>query len=159
MINETSEWCNSFVIVPNANRKVRLCLDPAYLNVVPITPIHRGPSLNDILLTLSNAMYLSLIDASSGYHNLKLDEKSSYFLTCAYQFGRYRYKWLPFGAAPTGEMFQRKIDEIFKDIPSVFGIVDDILVAGYEADGRDHDKTVQRVLQRCRQVNLKVKKR
>ena len=39
-------------------------------------------------------------------------------------------------------MFQRKIDEILKDVPNVFGITDDILVAGYEADGRDHDETV-----------------
>ena len=35
-------------------------------------------------------------------------------------------------------MFQRKIDEIFKDLPNVFGIVDDILVVGYEADGKVH---------------------
>ena len=48
--------------------------------------------------------------------------------------------------------------EIFKDLPNVFGIANDILVAGYEADGKDHDKTVWRVLQRCRQVNLKLDK-
>ena len=42
------------------------------------------------------------------------------------QFGRYRYKLLPFGAAPAGDMFRRKIDEIFKDCPNVFSIVDDI---------------------------------
>ena len=47
-------------------------------------------------------------------------------------------------------MFQRKIDEIFNDMPNVFGIADDILVAGYEADGRDHKETVQEVQQRCR---------
>ena len=50
-------------------------------------------------------------------------------------------------------MFQRKTDEIFKDMPTVFGIVDDILVTEYENDGRDHDETLQRVLKRCRQVN------
>ena len=55
-------------------------------------------------------------------------------------------------------MFQRKIDEIFKDLPNVFSIADGILVAGYEADGKDHDKTVLRVLQRCTQVNLKLNK-
>ena len=74
------------------------------------------------------------------------------------QLGGYRYKCLPFGAAPAGNMFQRKIDEIFKDTPNAFGIADDILVVGYEGDGKDHDKTVQRVLQRCRQVNLKLNK-
>ena len=57
-----------------------------------------------------------------------------------HQFGRYRYKRLPFGVAPTGDMFQCKIDEIFKDLPNAFGIADDILVVGYNADGKDHDK-------------------
>ena len=28
-VDETAEWCNSFVLVPKANSKVRLCLDPA----------------------------------------------------------------------------------------------------------------------------------
>ena len=28
-VDETSEWCNSFVLVPKGNGKVRLCLDPA----------------------------------------------------------------------------------------------------------------------------------
>ena len=36
------------------------------------------------------------------------------------QFGRYRYKQLPFGVAPAGNMFQRKNEEIFKDMPNVF---------------------------------------
>ena len=39
-------------------------------------------------------------------------------------------------------MCQRKIGEIFKDLPSVFGIADDILVVGYDVDGKDHDDTL-----------------
>ena len=65
---------------------------------------------------------------------------------------------LLFGATPTGDMFQSKIDEIFKNLPNVFGIANDILVVGYDSDGKDHDDTLQRVLQICRQVNLKVNK-
>ena len=72
------EWCNSFIVVPKPNGKVRLCLDPARLNQVLIRPVHRGPTLNDILPKLNNVKYLSLTDASSGYHNLKLDARSSY---------------------------------------------------------------------------------
>ena len=53
-------------------------------------------------------------------------------------------------------MFQGKFDEIFKDIPNVFGIADNILAADYEADGKGHDEEVWR--QRCRQVNLKFNK-
>ena len=69
---------------------------------------------------------MSIIDASLGYHNLQLDTKSSYLTTCACQFGRYHYKHLPFGTAPVSDMFQHKIDEIFSDMPNVFGIADDI---------------------------------
>ena len=111
-VNETSEWCNSFVLVPKANGKVRLCLDPTCLNQALIRPIHRGPTLNDIFPMLNNVKYLSLIEASSEYHNLKLDVKSSYLTMFGFHFGQYRYKQLPFGAAPAGDMFQRKIDEI-----------------------------------------------
>ena len=89
---------------------------------------------------------MSIIDASLGYHNLKLDKQSSYLTTFACPFDRYRYKHLPFGAALAGDMFQCKIDEIFNDMPNVFGIADDILVIGYDKDGTDHDEAVYKVL-------------
>ena len=68
-----------------------LCLDPLRLNQTLIRPFHGGPTLNDILPRLNNVKYMSIIDASSGYHNLKLDEKSSYLTTLACPFGQYQY--------------------------------------------------------------------
>ena len=151
-VNKMVEWCNSFVLVPKANGKVRLCLDLVRLNQVLIRPIHRGLTLNDILLKLNNVQYMSIIDVSSGYHNLKLEKKYSYLNTFACPFGQYQYT---FGAAPVSNMFQHKRDEIFSDMPNVFGIVDDILVIGYDDDGVDHDAAVHKVLQWCEEVNLK----
>ena len=152
------EWCNSFVLVPKANGKVRLCLDLARLNQALIRPIYRGPILNDILPRLNNVKYMSIIDTSLGYHNLQLDTKSSYLTTFACPFGRYQYKYLPFGAMPADDMFQHKIDEIFNDMVNVFGIADDILVIGYDKDRKDHDEAVYNVLRWCREVNLKLNK-
>ena len=43
-------------------------------------------------------------------------------------------------------------------MPNVFGIAGYILVVGYEDNGRDCDKMVQKVLQRWREVNLKLNK-
>ena len=157
-VDETDKWCNSLVLVPKANGKVRLCLDPVRLNQVLIRPAHRSPTLNDILPRLNNVKYMSIIDASSGYHNVKLDEKSSYLITFTCPFGRYRYKQLLFGAVPAGEMFQQEIDEIFSEMLNVSGIVDDILVIGYNDNGTDHDAVVYKVLQRCK-GQLKIKQR
>ena len=42
------------------------------LNQALIRPIHRGLMLNDILTKLNNVQYMSIIDVSLGYHNLKL---------------------------------------------------------------------------------------
>ena len=91
-VDMMAEWCNSFVLVPKVNGKFRLCLDPAWLNQALIRLIHRGPTLNDILPKLNNVEYMSIIDASLGYHNVQLDTKSSYLTTFACPFGRYWYK-------------------------------------------------------------------
>ena len=82
-IDETAQWCNSFVLIPKPNGKVRLCLDPARLNQALIRPLHRGATLN-IFQKLNNIKYLYLIDISSGYHNLNPDERSSYLTTFAW---------------------------------------------------------------------------
>ena len=67
---------------------------------------------------------------------IQLDERSPYLTAFACQIGRHRYKRLPFGAASAGDMFQRKVDEIFKDLPNVFGIANSIFVVGYDTDGK-----------------------
>ena len=86
-----------------------------------------------------------LIDASSGYDNLKLDERSSY-LTISCPFARYRYIKLSFGVDPVGDMFQKKIDELFSDMSNVFNIADDILIAGFNEQDKDQDETLDKVL-------------
>ena len=91
--------------MPKANGMVILYLDPANLNQVLIRPVHRGPTLNDILTKHNNVRLI-------------------------------------FGVALVGNMLQQKIDEVFNDMPNVFGIANDILVVGYEDDGRDHDERV-----------------
>ena len=157
-VDEMMEWCNSFVLVPKANGKVRLCLDLARLNQALIRPIHRSPTLNKILPRLNNVKYMSIINASSGYHNLQLDTKSSYLTAFPCPFGRYQYKCLLFRAAPVGNMFQHKINEIFNDMPNIFGITDEILAMGYNKDGRGHDEAVYNMLRPCKEVNLKLNK-
>ena len=47
-------------------------------------------------------------------------------------------------------MLQRKLDDIFKDLPNVFGIADNILVVGYDRDAKDHNDILQGVPQVCR---------
>ena len=46
---------------------------------------------------LSDAKYFSVLDATSGYWQIKLDEESSLLTTFNTPFGRYRFTRMPFG--------------------------------------------------------------
>ena len=82
----------------------------------------------------------------------------SHHTTVSCPFGRYRYLQLLFGVAPVGDIFQRKIHELLQGLPNVFGIADDILIAGFNKMGRGYNSTFNRVLKICRQVSLKCNK-
>ena len=55
-------------------------------------------------------------------------------------------------------MFQKKTDEIFSCMPNVFDIVDDVLIAGFNEQGKDHDVILEKVLWVCKQAKLKLNK-
>ena len=135
-----------------------MCQDEARHNEVLIRPVHRGPTLNVNLLGLAGVKCLTIIDASSGYHNIKLDERSSYVTIFSCPFGRYIYMTLSFGVAQVGYMFPKKIGELFSGIQNVFSIADDILIAGFDEQGKDHNTTLDKVLRVCRQANVKLNK-
>ena len=65
------------------------------------------------------------------------------------------YIRLLFGTAPAGDMLQ--IDEIFKELPNVFSVTDDILIVGYNADGKEHGRILRWVMQICHKETLKLK--
>ena len=104
-------------------------------------PVHIVPTINDTLFKLTNTHYITLIEASSDYHIIKLDKNILLLSMFAYQFGRYTFTRLPFEVVTAGDMFQQKIDEIFKGLPNVFDVADETLTVRYDADGRDHDKS------------------
>ena len=51
-------------------------------------------------------------------------------------------------------MLQKKIDELFSGMPNVFGIAGEILIAGFNEQGKDHYEILDKVLWVCWQANL-----
>ncbi|KAK3701094.1 hypothetical protein QZH41_004873 [Actinostola sp. cb2023] len=154
-VDKPTDWVNSFVCVTKPNGSIRLCLDPKDLNKATKRPHHYTPTLEDILAKLNGAKYFAIVDARSGYWNIKLDEESSYYTTFNSPFGRYRFCRLPFGLICAQDVFQKKVDETFGDLTGVTGIADDIVVVGFKEDGSDHDTNLQAVMERARSTGLK----
>ena len=140
---ETSLWWSL-----NQMEKYNFGLYPTRLNQTLIRPIHRDLTVNDIFQKLPKVMhmcYLIVLDTSSGCNNLKLDE-ILLFNYIWMQIWEIQVCKITIETTVTGVMFQKKIDEIFKELPDVFGTSDDIWIVGYDDDGTDHIRTVHAVL-------------
>ena len=72
-----------------------------------------------------------------------------------YTFGRYQFHRLPFGITSAPEVFQQTMESLFQDKEGCEVIADDILVWGKDED--EHDRRLVQVLERAREVNLKLR--
>lgn len=152
-VDEPTDWVNSLVCVTKSNGTLRLCLDPKDLNRAIKRPHHRTPTLDEVLPRLSGAKYFSIVDARSGYWNIQLDHESSLCTTFNSPHGRYRFLRLPFGLICAQDIFQKKVDEAFGDLPGVTGIADDIVI--YGRDQSEHDANLRAVMERARETGLR----
>jgi hypothetical protein len=151
-VSEPTNWVKSLVCVTKPNGSLRLCLDPKDLNKAK-RPHHFTPTIVEVLSELNGAQYFSIVDAHSGYWNIKLDQESSLYTTFNTPHGRYCFLRLPFGLICAQDIFQRKVDETFGDLPGVTGIADDIVV--YGKTRLEHDKNLRAVMERAKNAGIR----
>jgi len=120
------------------------------------------PTIGDVLPRLSKAKVFSVLDAKDGFWKVKVDEERSYLTTFWTPFGRYRWLRMPFGISSAPKMYQRHQCEIIEGLNGVEVVADDILVCGSgDTDAEavlDHDRNLESLLKRAREVNLKFNK-
>lgn len=161
-VTEPTPWISNIVVIEK-NDKLRICIDPSPLNKALLRSHYQMPTIEEVLPEITNAKVFSVLDAKDGYWQIKLDEPSSYLTTFWTPQGRYRWLRMPFGIKPAAEEYQRRQHEVLQGLRGVSVIADDILVYGCgettEEAMKDHDKNISALLQRAREVNLKLNKR
>ena len=80
-VTEPTDWVNSLVCVAKSTGALRLCLDPKDLNCAIKRPHYFTPTLEDVLPKLNGAKCFSILDARSGYWNIRLTQESSLLTT------------------------------------------------------------------------------
>ncbi|KAL1446090.1 hypothetical protein WDU94_005684 [Cyamophila willieti] len=141
------------VITKKKNNKLRTCLDPRHLNKYIVKPHFTIPTVEDIFSRLHGAKYFSVLDCSSSFWMVPIDEESSNLCVFATPFGRYRYLRLPFGLNVSSEVFQNVISTIYENEDGVEPYIDDIIVCGKTVE--EHDEKLEKVLCIARENNIR----
>ena len=155
-VHQPSDWVNSMVTVIKPNGKLRIYIDPRDLNKAVKREHYPTKTVEEVVARMPNAKIFSVLDASSGFWQIELDDESSKLCTFNKPFGRYMFKRLPFGLCSAQDVFQDVMSEIFSGIEGVEVIVDDLLV--WAENKQQHDERLKQVLESARQKNLKLNK-
>ena len=151
-VTTPTPWISSMVVVPEKNGKLCICLDPMDLNHALQRENYPMPTTEKGASRLHGAKVFTSLDVCNGFWHVVLDEESSFCTTFNTQFGRYRWKRMPFGIRSAPKVFQRKMHELIEGLRGVF-IADDFVVAGngesWQSAIKDRDRNLLSFLQRC----------
>ncbi|XP_049524062.1 uncharacterized protein K02A2.6-like [Dermacentor silvarum] len=151
-VDEPTDWCAGLVVVPKPAGGYRLCVDLTKLNQVVLRERHVLPTVDQTLGLLGDARVFSKLDATSGFHQVRLARDSQKYTTFITPFGRYCYCRLPFGITSAPEYFQRQMSRLLEGLAGVVNLMDDILVFGRTTE--EHDQRLQAVLGRLQQAGV-----
>jgi hypothetical protein len=124
------EWLANPVLVKKKGGKWRMCVDYTGLNkACPKVP-YPLPRIDQIVDSTAGCETLSLLDAYSGYHQIKMKESDQLVTSFITPFGMYCYTTMPFGLRNAGATYQRCMNHVFGEHigRTVEAYVDDIIV-------------------------------
>ncbi|KAL2226516.1 UNVERIFIED_CONTAM: Enzymatic polyprotein [Sesamum indicum] len=88
------------------------------------------PSREHLIDCIKEAKVFSKFDCKSGFYQIKMENESKKFTAFSTPQGQYIWNVLPMGLANAPQIFQRKMDNLFKDYFEFMCVyIDDILIA------------------------------
>lgn len=154
--NGAVEWASNLVVVEKPDGSLRVCLDPSELNKALKREYWLIPKIEEICTNLRGKSWFTLLDFKDGFYHVELDSASAKLCTFSTPFGYYKFLRLPFGLSIAPEFFQKVNVQNFGDIGGVMIYFDDLLIAA--SNEEEHDKILNKVLERARELNVKFNK-
>ena len=157
-----TDWVSNVVIATKPSGDLRICIDPKELNKALKRERYPFPVIEDVLPELSKARVFTKVDARNGYWHVVLDEESAKLTTFDTPFGCYYWKRLPFGLSVSSEIFQKRIHQALDGLSGLLDVHDDMVIYGVgdtdEQADADHNRNLEKFLQRCREKGIKLNK-
>merc|ERR1712215_327267 len=119
-------------------------------------PVWGAESSSQVIRHISpEAKYFASFDATSDFHQIRVDESSSKLMTIVTQFGTYRYTVLGQGICSAQDLFNYITDgsTILEAEFKVLKNIDDFLLYGNTLE--DLELQIEKLIKLCSKINLK----
>ena len=72
------------------------------------------PKIREMLLNLEGFQYATSLDLNMSYYRIRLSKQASNLCMIILPWGNYRYKHLTMGVSKSPEIFQEKMNKLFR---------------------------------------------
>ncbi|KAF9756187.1 Retrovirus-related Pol polyprotein from transposon, partial [Nosema granulosis] len=149
-----SPWCSRIVLAPKPDGSWRMCVDFRSLNKITVKDRYTSQRIDEIYDELAGARMFSVLDATSGYYQIAMEERDKEKTAFSYKGKLYEFNRMPFGLCNASATFQRVMDTVFRDENRKFVIPyqDDVIV--YSKNHEDHEKHLRIALGKLRAAGI-----
>ena len=157
LIEESESPWNSPCFVVKQKDKLRIVIDYRKLNSVSKSSRYPIPDIGSVLSNLGGHKYFSVLDLASGFHQIKLSEKSRDLSTFSTDKASFRWKVLPFGLKNGPASCVRLMNNVLGDLQPKISIayMDDLIV--FSDSIEEHLTNLGLIFDKMRKHNLKFK--
>lgn len=150
-------WLNPIVAVKKKNGKIRICIDARRLNQATIKNAYPQANADRILRQLRGTRYLTAIDLSDAFYQIRLDPESQRKTAFAVSGrGAFMYKRMPMGLCNASATISELVQNVFgcELEPYAFHFIDDFIVATDSFE--EHLAVLRKVAENLQRVGLQI---
>lgn len=111
-----SAWCSRIIMVKKPDDSYRMVLDFGHVNDVTVKDLYPVPNISEMLDRMGRAKYFSIVDATSGYHQIALTEESKDKTAFRFDNISYVFNRMAFGLCNAPGAFQKVMDDLLVEI-------------------------------------------
>ena len=127
--NGPNEWISNPVIVPKDDKSIRITIDYRNVNKSVINSHCPIPRIDDLRASMNGSQYFTKLDLKQAFFQFPISDESKK-LTTFYANGRLiRLCRHPQGVLSACSELNNALQQIFAQIPEVYAIHDDLLIA------------------------------
>ena len=145
--NEDLRYLSAYFIILKKDQTVRFITDFRILNKMIVHKPYPLPRIQEMLTTIGNFTYATVVDLVMGYCHMRLSDKAKQYCGIVLPWGTYNYNMLPMGLCIATEVFQARLGQLFSDMENALIYIDDILVVTH-GSFEEHLEALEEVFNR-----------